>query len=246
MRFQRPPSTNRSHQRQHPGCSCWDVSTDWLCLQLNFVSNETSFSHEPIRLILEPLELDLMTPQVPDRWVPSLNTRQEAFLGATVFLSVTSESANRSPSHSRRCSRILYQDMNCFYMKKDATPLPAPPPHECILTIQTRCVCIRRRLSHISPVLWGHFCSRAVRHFGTPPCINTLAIESCQILHWVSLLPLYLSFSPKKHESTEVQMSWYYFCGQLRTLPKLHFLTATRGREEEWVAPPLIFPSQHF
>ena len=97
---------------------------------------------------------------------------------------------------------------------------PPPLPHECILTVQIPCLCIRRRLSHMSPVFWGHFCSRAVRHFGTP-CINTLAIESCQILHWVSLPPLHLSFSPKEHESTEVQMSWYYFCGQLRTLPKL-------------------------
>ena len=190
---------------------------NWLCLQLNLVSNETSFSREPIGLILEPLELDLTTPQVPDRWVPSPTTRQEAFLGATVFLSVTSESANRSTSHSRRCSWILLSGYKLLLYEERCKP----PHHEFILTIQTLCVCIRRRLSHISPVLWGHVCSRAVRHFGTPPCINTLAIESCQILHWISLLPLYLSFSPKEHESTEVQMSWYYFCGQLRTLPKL-------------------------
>ena len=127
MRFQRPPSTNHSHQRQHPGCSCWDVLTDWLCLQLKLVSNETSFSHEPIGLILEPLELDLTTPQVPDRWVAAhRRPLQETFLGAPVFLSVTSESGNRSTSRSRRRSRILYQDMNCFYMKKDATPRPSP------------------------------------------------------------------------------------------------------------------------
>lgn len=171
---------------------------NWLRLQLNLVSNETSFSREPIGLILEPLELDLTTPQVPDRWVPSPTTHQEVFLGATIFLSVTSESANRSTSHSRRCSWILLSGYELLLYEERCTP---SPPNEFTLTIQTLCVCIRQRLSHISPVLWGHVCSRAVRHFGTPPCINTLAIESCQILHWISLLPLYLSFSPKEHES---------------------------------------------
>lgn len=214
---------------------------NWLCLQLNLVSNETSFSREPIGLILEPLELDLTTPQVPDRWVPSPTTRQEAFLGATVFLSVTSESANRSTSHSRRCSWILLSGYKLLLYEERCNP-----PTMNSFSLFRHCVC-----ASVGD------CPTFRQSFE-----DTSAHERFVILGLLLVLTL-LPLSPAKSS-----IGFLFFlcichlvqrsmnqqkCKWADTIFVVNWgrcqnccLTATQGREEERVAPPLIFPSQHF
>ena len=203
----------------------------WTCLLLKLVSNETSFSCKHIRLILEPLELDLNTLQVPDRWVPSPPTIKLFLEPLSLYLWLLSQPTDPLVLFNEMFTDLVsgYELLLC---KERCKPAPPHRPHdECILSIQTPylCICWRLPTSDISLILRGHFYSRAVHHSGAPPCINTLAVESCQILHWIFLLPLHLSLCPKEHESTEVQTSWDYLCGQLSTLTELHCMTAAWG-----------------
>lgn len=164
--------------------------------RLNWLPMRLPFSRKHIRLLLEPLELD------PGRGGPggALPAHHSTFLRATVS-SVTSESANRSTSCSTRSSRSLSSGYGWLLCQRRCSLCPLPM--NVSPDMQTPYLCTHWRLPacDISVTLRGPLYSRAVRRSGAPPHVNTLAMESHQILPWVFLLPLHLSLCPNEHGS---------------------------------------------
>lgn len=246
-RFQCPLSTEGSRQRNYHFLENQGVPVERFSfprpeVQCEFtwssVSHETS-SRELLRLILEPLELDLNNLQVPDRWGPSWPTIKPFLEPLSLSLWLLDPLVVQM-----RSSRVLYQDTNYLCVEKDSNA-----PDECILLIFRRCISASvgtvpiwhpantaRTPTHGQFVILGLLLRLTL--FPLSPA------KSCTGFSF-SLASVTLSKWAWRNTSTNEPI---LFLWQVEDAARNSLVCLQLGNVKRniWVPPLMIFPSQHF
>ena len=220
----------------------------WTCLLLKLVSNETSFSCKHIRLILEPLELDLNTLQVPDRWVPSPPTIKLFLEPLSLYLWLLSQPTDPLVLFNEMFTDLVsgYELLLC---KERCKPAPPTAPMMNVFSVFRRRICAS---VGDCPHLTSHwYCEDISTHeqfiiLGLLLVLTLLPLSPAKsftgfffflcICHFVQRS---MNQQKCKRAETTCVVSW------VRWQNSTVWLQPGDVKRDKW-APPLIFPSQYF